>query len=103
MLRGPSSKSEPGRELFFSDSRDLLDLSERGNVDGICSTFRYESADKESSRIVGALLAKWSYLACINSPKNKVRWCTIDFYFSFSLRLALFMSAFSIITSFIIF
>lgn len=62
LLRGPSSNSELYAELLFEDSRDRLDLSERGNVDGMYSTLRYESAERESSKIVGALLAKCSYL-----------------------------------------
>lgn len=49
-------------ELLFEDSCERVDLSERGNVDGMYNTLRYESAERESSKIVGALLAKCSYL-----------------------------------------
>lgn len=35
LLRGPSSNSELYSELLFEYSRDRLDLSERGNVDGM--------------------------------------------------------------------
>lgn len=45
-------------ELLLADSRARLDLSERGNVDGMYRTLRYASAERESSKIVGALLAK---------------------------------------------
>ena len=62
-MRGLSSKSAIGyKDGPFEDSWDLLDLSERGKVDGIYRTLRYASAERESSKIVGALLAKCSYL-----------------------------------------
>lgn len=62
------------KELWpLVDSWDHLDLSERGNVEGMQRTLRCEFADGESSQVAGAPRHKFSHLEVIMNRSDDMQ------------------------------